>query len=86
MSRRQSTRVALRLTRAVPERGATVAVSTGPLAFCRATPHRECDRLARAIGWHDTGFRPFNRIAAAAAFCDETTRKTLTTRLEQNDA
>ncbi len=67
-------------------RGVKVTVSTDDPPFFHTTMTREYDLLARAFDWDHAVFRRINAIAAEAAFCDETTRKKLNTRLEQADA
>ncbi len=64
------------------ERGVRVTLSTDDPPFFRSTNRREYEALARAFGWTEADFRSINRDAAAAAFCDEGTRKRLIERLE----
>jgi adenosine deaminase len=64
------------------EGGVRVTLSTDDPPFFRTSNRREYEALARAFGWTDEDFRAINRDAAAAAFCDEPTRKALIERLE----
>jgi adenosine deaminase len=64
------------------DRGVRVTISTDDPPFFRTSNTAEYEALARAFGWTEADFRAINRDAAAAAFCDEGTRKTLIERLE----
>ena len=64
------------------ERGVKVTLSTDDPPFFHTSNVREYEALARAFDWTEADFRAINRDAAAAAFCDEGTRKTLIERLE----
>ena len=67
-------------------RGVKVTVSSVDPPFFDSTMTREYDRLAEAFDWDAAEVRTLNRVAAEAAFCDETTRARLIEALEPKDA
>ncbi|MEM8956923.1 MAG: adenosine deaminase [Pseudomonadota bacterium] len=67
-------------------RGVKVTVSTDDPPFFHTTMSKEYECLAEAFDWDDAEFRTLNRVAAEAAFCDETTRARLIEALEPKDA
>lgn len=67
-------------------RGVKVTVSTDDPPFFHTTMSREYERLAEAFDWDAAEFRTLNRVAAEAAFCDDTTRARLIEALEPKDA
>lgn len=67
------------------DRGVKVTVSTDDPPFFHTSMAHEYDRLATAFGWGADDFRALNRVAAEAAFCDETTRARLFKALEPED-
>ena len=62
--------------------GVKVTVSTDDPPFFGTTMTKEFDALARTFGWDEADFDALNQTAIAAAFCDETTRAAVKTRLE----
>ncbi|MEX5730010.1 adenosine deaminase [Rhodovulum iodosum] len=65
--------------------GVKVTVSTDDPPFFHTTMTGEYDRLADAFGWEAADFADINRIAMAAAFCDEATKDAIAKRLETAD-
>ncbi|MDT0682111.1 adenosine deaminase [Roseicyclus sp. F158] len=63
-------------------KGVPVCVSTDDPPFFHTTMEHEYQRLADVFGWDEGDFAELARVAARAAFCDETFRKELMTRLE----
>lgn len=57
------------------ERGVRVTVSTDDPPFFGTTMTREWQGLERAFGWGPDDLADLNRVALAAAFCDEATRE-----------
>jgi adenosine deaminase len=68
------------------ERGVKVTVSTDDPPFFHTTMRKEFADLSEAFGWDAADFSALNQTALDAAFCDDATRTTLKTILEQNDA
>lgn len=68
------------------ERGVKVTVSTDDPPFFHTTMRKEFGDLSEAFGWDAADFAALNQTALDAAFCDDATRTTLKTILEQNDA
>ncbi len=64
------------------DREVKITLSTDDPPFFRTSNRREYEALAAAFGWTEADFRAINRDAAAAAFCDAATRKSLIERLE----
>ena len=64
------------------ERGVPVTVSTDDPPFFGTTPSAEWEALERAFDWGPDDLAELNRIALAAAFCDEATREATLERLE----
>ncbi len=64
------------------DRGVKVTLSTDDPPFFHTTNTREYEALAGAFGWTAADFLAINADAARAAFCDETTRARILTRLE----
>jgi len=62
--------------------GVKVTVSTDDPPFFHTTMNDEYNNLAKAFSWGKDVFKEINITAAKAAFCDETTRKTLLEKLE----
>jgi adenosine deaminase len=62
--------------------GVPVTVSTDDPPFFHTDMVREYTGLARTFGWDEDVFAEINRTALDAAFCDETTRAAVKTRLE----
>ncbi len=62
--------------------GVKVTVSTDDPPFFHTTMNDEYNNLARAFAWGEDVFKEINITAAKAAFCDDTTRKTLLEKLE----
>ncbi len=62
--------------------GVRVTVSTDDPPFFQTDMNREYADLARAFGWDSADFAALNKTAARAAFCDETTRARVMTKLE----
>ncbi|SDK72196.1 adenosine deaminase [Aliiruegeria lutimaris] len=65
--------------------GVKVTVSTDDPPFFHTTMSHEYARLADAFGWTEEDFAALNRVAAEAAFCDETTRSAILKKLEEAD-
>lgn len=68
------------------ERGVKVTVSTDDPPFFHTTMRKEFSDLSEVFGWDATDFAALNQTALEAAFCDDATRATLKSTLEQNDA
>ncbi len=64
------------------ERGVSVTISTDDPPFFHTSMMREYEALAEAFGWDEDMFRRIATTAAEAAFCDETTRSNILTKLE----
>ena len=62
-------------------RGVKVTVSTDDPPFFQTTMTREYHELNQAFGWARDDFADLNRIALAAAFCDQAPRDRVATRL-----
>jgi adenosine deaminase len=63
-------------------RGVRVTVSTDDPPFFGTTMTREWEMLERTFGWGPADLDELNRVALAAAFCDEATRERVAARLE----
>jgi adenosine deaminase len=68
------------------ESGVRVTVSTDDPPFFRTSMTREYESLAEAFGWDGALLDQFARTAAEAAFCDETARRNILTKLETSHA
>lgn len=66
------------------EAGVKVTVSTDDPPFFQTDMTQEYDDLAATFGWGTDDFAALNRIAAEAAFCDETTRARVMSKLENS--
>lgn len=64
------------------EAGVAVTVSTDDPPFFRTDMTREYEMLNRVFGWDEDDFRALAKDAAAAAFCDGTTRARIQKLLE----
>ena len=62
--------------------GVPVTISTDDPPFFHTTMTGEYEHLAHVHGWDDDTFREAARVAARAAFCDETTRQALLERID----
>ena len=60
--------------------GVKVSVSTDDPPFFNTSMREEYYKLSEAFGWDSEDFKELNRVALAAAFCDETTKKKLQKR------
>jgi len=63
-------------------RGVKVTVSTDDPPFFGTTMTHEYALLADTFGWDEAAFAEITQTALAAAFCDDTTRAMIKTRLE----
>ncbi|MGB0927864.1 MAG: adenosine deaminase [Pikeienuella sp.] len=63
--------------------GVRLTVSTDDPPFFHTTMTDEYEQLSRAFGYDETVYAEFARTGVQAAFCDETTRATLTERLDR---
>lgn len=61
--------------------GVPVTISTDDPPFFHTTMTHEYEQIARLHGWDEDAFREAARVAARAAFCDETTRQALLERI-----
>ena len=59
-----------------------MTVSTDDPPFFHTTMTREFEELERAYRWAEEDFAALNRMALAAAFCDEDTRSRVAEKLE----
>ena len=66
--------------------GCKVTVSTDDPPYFHTDMVAEYDGLAETFGWTPADFADVNRVALAAAFCDEGTRARLSARLEEGYA
>jgi adenosine deaminase len=64
------------------KRGVKVTVSTDDPPFFGTTMTREYENLERAFDWDEGMFRDLNKVALAAAFCDQATKDRIAKRLE----
>ena len=64
--------------------GVKTTISTDDPPFFHTTMRREYEMLAQAFGWQAEDFAALNATALAAAFCDDTTRERVKTRLERS--
>ncbi|MGR3592783.1 MAG: adenosine deaminase [Limimaricola soesokkakensis] len=64
------------------DRGLRVTVSTDDPPWFGTTMTHEYEMLERHFGWEEERLRVANRVAAEAAFCDETTRAEILKKLE----
>lgn len=62
--------------------GVNVTVSTDDPPFFATTMSDEYATLDQTFGWDETDFNAINKVALAAAFCDEATRTKIAKRLE----
>ena len=74
-------RLAAHPIQALRDRGVKVTVSTDDPPFFHTTMTREYEGLARDFGWGEADFAEITETALAAAFCDETTRARVRSRL-----
>ncbi len=70
--------------RALREAGVKVTISTDDPPFFLTEMSKEYDDLAATFDWGAEDFAALNRVAAQAAFCDETTRARVMTKLENS--
>lgn len=62
--------------------GVNVSISTDDPPFFHTTLTREYEETARAFDWDEEDFAAINRMALAAAFCDDDTAARVKERLE----
>lgn len=67
-------------------RGVKVTVSTDDPPFFHTTMNAEYENLARVFDWDEQVFAEIADTSVAAAFCDDATKQTLKTRLEESRA
>ena len=66
------------------EAGVKVTISTDDPPFFQTDMRKEYQDLAQTFGWQAADFAALNQVAATAAFCDETTRARVMTKLEKS--
>ncbi len=69
--------------KALYDQGVRVSISTDDPPFFQTTLTKEYNDLAETFGWDEDTFKAINLDAIDAAFCDETTKADLRTKLEE---